>query len=747
MNAIDRRSLLAAAGLLTVSFAVPRAVPIAMAEDAGHAASREASDALANKVVAATDVDAYLAIDAQGHVTLFSGKVDLGTGVETALTQMVAEELDVPMAWVSVIQGDTLLTPDQAPTYGSNSIQKGGLQIRQACATARKALTDAASKRIGVPTNDLSIKDGVISAKTGQSVGYGALIGGKHFDLKLDPKAPTKNPDVYTIVGKPVARLDIPDKCTGGFTYMQDYKVPGMLHGRVVRPPAIGATLKSVDAASLKDIPGLVKIVRVAKFLGGVCKGEWAAIKAARQLKAEWTTWDGLPEQAKLWDHVRHTKVFHDDVTQAKGDADAALAGAAGQGGKTLKASYDFAIHTHGSIGPSCAIAEWKDGKLPCWTASQATHNLVTQLAVMSKVKPEDVRCVYVEGSGCYGRNGHEDAAGDATLLAREVGAPVRVQWSRHDEHGWDPKGPPTLIDLEAALDAKGAVTAWHSQFFIPQGAAGIVPLTPAELGELPYTNVLSPGGITGNTAIQYAVPAVKIVAHRLETTPFRPSWIRTPGRMQNTYATESCLDELALAADVDPFEYRRRLLDDKRAFAVLDKLHELAKWTTPDPKRDRSGDVLTGRGMAYVKYELIRTYVGGVADVSIDRKSGVVRCTKFTVVQDCGQIINPDGIRNQLQGNVVQTVSRSLIEELTFDRSMVTSLDWASYPIITFPDVPEVVMGLIDRPHEAPWGAGEPSAAIVPPALCNAIADALGVRLRSIPFKPEKVKAALQQI
>ena len=744
MNAIDRRSLLAAAGLLTVSFAIPSAV----AETAGHAASREASDALANKVVAATDVDAYLAIDAQGHVTLFSGKVDLGTGVETALTQMVAEELDVPMALVSVIQGDTLLTPDQAPTYGSNSIQKGGLQIRQACATARQALLAAGAQHIGMAPDQLVAKDGTIQAKTGggmigKSVGYGELIGGKHFDLKLDPKAPTKNPDLYTIVGKPVARLDIPGKCTGAFTYMQDFKVPGMLHGRVVRPPALGATLKSVDEGSVKDIPGLVKVVRIANFLGVVCKGEWAAIKAARQLKVEWTTWAGLPEQAKLWDHVRHTKVFHEDVTQTKGDAEAAMAGAA----KTLKASYDFAIHTHGSIGPSCAIAEWHDGKLTCWTASQATHNLVKQLGIMAEVKAEDVRCVYVEGSGCYGRNGHEDAAGDATLLAREVGAPVRVQWSRHDEHGWDPKGPPTLIDLEAALDDKGAVTAWHSQFFIPQGAAGIVPLTSAELGELPYTNVLSPGGITGNTAIQYAVPAVKVVAHRLETTPFRPSWIRTPGRMQNTYANESFLDELALAAGVDPFEYRRRLLDDKRASAVLDRLHELAAWSTPDPKRDRSGDTLTGRGMAYVKYELIRTYVGGVADVSIDRKTGKVRCTKFTVVQDCGQIINPDGIRNQLQGNVVQTVSRSLIEELTFDRSTVTSLDWASYPIITFPDVPEVVMGLIDRPHEAPWGSGEPSAAIVPPALCNAVADALGVRLRSIPFKPEKVKAALQQI
>ncbi len=743
MTAFDRRSLLAAAGLLTVSFAVPRA----LAETAGQAASREATEALTDKTVAATDVDSYLGIDAAGHVTLYSGKVDLGTGVETALTQMVAEELDVPMARVSVIQGDTLLTPDQAPTYGSNSIQKGGQQIRQACATARKALVDEAAKRLGTAAGDLSVEDGVIAAKDGRSVAYGALIGGKHFDLKLNPKAPTKNPDLYTIVGKSVARLDIPAKCTGDFTYMQDYRVPGMLHGRVVRPPALGATLKSLDEGSIKDIPGVVKVVRVANFLGVVCRGEWAAIKAARQLKAEWTAWDGLPEQAKLWDHVRHTKVAHEDVTQTKGDVDAAMAAATQAGGKVLKASYDFAIHTHGSIGPSCAIAEWKDGKLTCWTASQATHNLVTQLAIMSKVKPQDVRCIYVEGSGCYGRNGHEDAAGDAALMAREVGAPVRVQWSRHDEHGWDPKGPPTLIDLEAALDDKGAVTAWHSQFFVPQGAAGLVPLTSAELGELPHTAVLSPGGITGNTAIQYAVPAIRTVAHRLETTPFRPSWIRTPGRMQNTYANESFMDELALAAGVDPFDYRRRLLDDKRGLAVLDRLHDLAQWSTPDPKRDRSGDVLTGRGMAYVKYELIRTYVGGVADVSIDRKTGKVRCTKFTVVQDCGQIINPDGVRNQLQGNVVQTVSRSLIEEMTFDRSMVTSLDWASYPIITFPDVPEVVMGLVDLPHEAPWGAGEPSAAIVPPALCNAVADALGVRIRSIPFKPEKVKAALQQI
>lgn len=738
---VDRRSLLAGAGVLTVAFSLRAGR--ALADPAQDLATHEVNEAYQGKTVAATDVDAYLAIDAKGKVTLFSGKVDLGTGVETALTQMVAEELDVPMDHVSVIQGDTALTPDQDPTYGSNSIQKGGLQIRQAAATARHALLAAAATQLGVPVETLTVKNGVIADGGKHSVTYGALIGGKKLDLKLDAKAVSKNPDTFTIVGKPIARLDIPGKCTGGFTYMQDYKVPGMLHGRVVRPPAIGATLQSVDESSVKDVPGLVKVVRIGNFLGVVAKGEWAAIQAAKKLKATWSPWDGLPDEAKLWEHVRQTKVFKEDVTSTVGKGADGL----NDGAKRLKATYDFTIHTHGSIGPSCAIAEVKDGHITCWTASQATHNLVKQLAMMTKLPTEQVRCVYVEGSGCYGRNGHEDAAGDAVLLARDVGAPVRVQWSRADEHGWDPKGPPTLVDMEAALDAKGDVIAWSTQFFIPQGAAGVVPLVTSQLADLPHLEVLSPGGITGNTAIQYAIPNIKTVAHRLETTPLRPSWIRTPGRMQNTFANESFMDELALAAGVDPFEYRRKLLSDKRGLELLDRLHSAAKWQTPDPKRDRTGDVLTGRGMAYVKYELIRTYVGGVADVSVDRKTGVVRCTKFTVVQDCGQIINPDGIRNQLEGNVVQTVSRALMEEVTFDRSMVTSLDWASYPIITFPDVPEVVMDLIDRPHEPPWGAGEPSAAIVPAALCNAIADAIGVRLRSVPFKPDKVKAALQQI
>jgi CO/xanthine dehydrogenase Mo-binding subunit len=540
-----------------------------------------------------------------------------------------------------------------------------------------------------------------------------------------------------------VARLDIPEKITGRFTYMQDYRVPGMVHARVVRPPAIGATLERLDETSVAHIPGLIQVVRQGNFLAIVAEKEWAAVKAAGQIKAVWSKWEGLPEQDKLWQHVRSTKVTKDDVTSSTGDAEAAL----GQTARTLEASYDFAIHTHGSIGPSCAIAEFKDGLLTCWTASQMTHALRKQLAAMTGLAPESVRCIYVEGSGCYGRNGHEDAAGDAALLARAVGRPVRVQWSRADEHGWDPKGPPTLIDLKAGLDAQGNVAAWVSQFHVPEGAAGNVPLVAADLAGLPHETAMAPGNVIQNSALPYAFPNVRTVCHRLASTPFRPSWIRTPGRMQNTFANEAFLDECAAAAGADPLEYRLRALKDPRGLEVLRRISEIAHWQArPSPaKEDASGDVLRGRGLSYVKYELNRTYVAGVAEVEVNRRTGQVRVPRFFVAQDCGQIINPDGVRNQLDGNIIQTVSRVLMEEVTFNRGAVTSLDWASYPILTFPDVPVVVTALIDRPTEKPWGAGEPSAAIVPAAVSNAIFDATGARLRSVPFTPAKVKAALQ--
>jgi nicotinate dehydrogenase subunit B len=725
---ITRREALQAGGMLIVAFSLSGA---AAAPAAAQPAKPEALD----------EVDSFLAVHGNGSVTIYSGKVDLGTGVQTALTQIAAEELDVPYDSVTVVQGDTALTPDQGITYGSLSIQVGGMQIRQACATARQALVRQAAERLGVPAAQLSTHDGMIHAQNGtQMISYADLIGNRSFSLKVDKTAPLKEPSAYTIVGKPVRRLDIPAKMTGRATYVQDFRLPKMLYGRPVRPAAMGATLLEVDESSIRGIPGVVKVVREGNFLGVVAETEWAAIKAARQLKARWSAWDGLPEERDLWSYVRATKVAKDDVTSNVGDAATAL----GNAHRTFAATYDFAIHTHGSIGPSAAVAAFDGGRLTVWTASQATHALRKQLATMLSIDPANVRCIYVQGSGCYGRNGHEDAAADAALLARAVGRPVRVQWMRWDEHGWDPKGPPTLMDLRAGVDADGNVVAWQGEFFVPVGAGAPVWLLAAQLGNLPGTTDLEPGNIIQDSAIPYDFPNVHTVCHRLESTPFRPSWIRTPGRMQNTFANESFLDEIIAAIGADPLEFRLAHLKDPRGAELLRRVARLAKWEAHKKGSRGRGSVLRGRGLSYVHYELVRTYVAAVADVAVERSSGKVRVERVAIAHDCGQIINPDGLRNQIEGNVVQAVSRTLIEQLKFNRSRVTSLDWASYPILRFPDVPEVEIALIDRPTEPPWGAGEPTGAVVPGAVCNAIFDATGVRLRSIPFTPAKVKAAL---
>ena len=726
----NRREFLEAAGVLLVSFSLPSF----LRADNGQSVTTP-------KTVALDEVDAFLAIDRAGQVTLYSGKVELGTGVSTALMQILAEELEVPLSRVVIIEGDTALTPAQGKTWGSLTIQVGGVQIRQAAATARQALLQRAAEQLGVAASDLVVDQGTVHGG-GKQVTYAELIGGQNFSLKVDKQAPLKAPSDYKVVGKSIPRSDIPPKIAGQFTYVQDFTTPGMLHGRVIRPPAIGASLQSVDENSIKDITGVVKVVRQNNFLGVVAEREWAAIRAARQLECSWSSWEGLPEQSKLWEYVRATKVNKDDVTSNVGEAEQALQ----QADKRISATYDFAIHSHASMGPSCAVADFKDEKLTCWSASQATHDLRLQLAAMLSMKDSDVHVIYVEGSGCYGRNGHEDAAGDAALLARALGRPVRVQWMRDDENGWDPKGPPTLMDLQAGLDAKGQVIAWYSQLYVPEGAGGNVKLLAADLAGLPCEKGMFPGNIINNSAIPYTFPNIRTVAHRLAETPFRPSWIRAPGRMQNTYCNEAFLDELAVAADADPFEFRLRYLNnDSRGMELLKRLRSFSQWQGRSKSKPAGSKVAIGRGVTYVKYELSRTYVGAVADVEVNRTSGEIHVKRFVVVQDCGQIINPDGVRNQIEGNVVQTVSRTLKEEVTFDRAHVTSLDWGSYPILKFPEVPDVDIDLIDRPTEKPWGVGEPAAAVVPSAVANAVFDAVGVRLRSVPFSPAKVLAALR--
>jgi CO/xanthine dehydrogenase Mo-binding subunit len=736
----SRRAFLKTGGSLVVTFAFGGTAADALAAKHAMPATTAADKA---KSVATDEVAGFLAIDAKGNVTVYSGKVDLGTGIRTAMTQIAAEELSVPMNRVTVIQGDTLLTPDQGVTFGSLSIQNGGMQIRQAAATAREALVAQGAEKLGVAKDVLTVKDGAVVPKTGgKGVTYAQLVGGKDFTLKVDAKAAWKDPKDFTIVGKPVARLDIPDKVTGRFTYMQDFKRKGMVHARVIRPATLKANLVRYNDWECLKVPGYIGVVKKGNFLAVLGKTEWAAIRAARVMEADWSDWKGLPEKAKLWEYVRATKINKDEDLQKVGNSAEALAA---PGVKKVSATYDFAIHTHGSIGPSCAIAEYVDGKLTSWSASQQTHLLRKQIANMLKMEPADVRCIYIEGSGCYGRNGHEDAAADAALIAKEVGAPVRVQWMRQDEHGWDPKGPPTLLDFRAGLDDKGNIVAWESEVFIPDRPKDIaVTLVAAELAGLPREES-HPGNIHQALAIGYAVPNVKATAHWLAETPFRPSWIRTPGRMQNTYGNESFMDEIAAAAGVDPLEMRLKNLKDARGIECLQRVAKLANWMPRTRGAQQTGDVVKGRGLSYIKYENVRTYVAVVADVEVDRKTGKVRVTKFHVAHDCGQIINPDGLRNQIEGNVVQTVSRTLLEDLQFDRGAVTSLDWRTYPILTFPDVPEVVIDLIDRPGEKPWGAGEPTAAVVPSAIANAIYDATGARLRSVPFVPDKVLAAMK--
>lgn len=732
----DRRTVLKTGGALVIGFSL-----------AGTLAGALSDGALAGTTgVDKAKVDSWLEIGADGKATVYAGKVDLGTGVRTALAQMAAEELGLPFADVTMVQGDTAVTPDQGGTWGSLSISHGGMEICRAAATARAVLLARAAEELGVSADKLEAVEGVIRVKEdkAKAVKIASLIGGKHFEIAVDPKAELKDPKTHTIVGKSIPRVDIPDKATGKFSYMHDFRLPGMVHGRIVRPPALKAELQEVDESSISDIPGVIKVVREKNFLGVVAETEWNAIRASRALKTKWSDWAGLPEMDKVYEHVRNTEVAEDMVMGKVGDAKNALKGAT----KVLSATYKFAAHTHGSIGPSCAVAEMKDGKLTVHSASQAPHFLKAQIAKLLGMDAADVRIVNIEGSGCYGRNGHEDASLDAAILARAVGRPVRVQWMREDEHGWDPKGPPTLIDLRAGLDSRGRVIAWDTEFWEPTARGGLPPLIGAEHAGLDPSPAQHPGNIQHNADPPYAFPNVFAVVHRLQHTPLRPSWIRSPGRMQNTYANEAFMDELAANAGEDPVAFRLKYLTDPRGIAVLMAAVRKANWESrPSPDRRQDGQrIARGRGITYIKYENVRTYVAGVADVEVDRETGEIRVPRFVVTQDCGQIINPDGVLNQIEGQIVQTVSRTLMEEVTFDRSKVTSLDWASYPILKFPQVPKVEMELINRPEEVPWGVGEPAACIVPSAISNAVFDAIGVRLRDVPFKPDYVKAMIEQ-
>jgi nicotinate dehydrogenase subunit B len=726
----SRRDMLKAGGLI-VAFGLAGPAASALAQGAGA------------RSLDPREVDSFLAVNADGSVTVFCGKVDLGTGLRVAIPQMAAEELGLPLARIKLVEGDTATTPDQGPTSGSNGIARGGVQIRQAAATARKALIELAAERLKLSPEELVAADGQVRPRSGApGLSFAALVAGKRFNLKLDPKAPLKDPQTYTIVGKPLPRPDVPAKVAGNHIYVHDFRLPGMLHGRVIRPPATGATLAAVDEASIADLPG-VQVVRIADFLGVVAEDEWTAVRAARALKAEWSEGTGLPDQADLVAFLRAGPVLRDETIVAREDSNAPPA----EEPKSLSASYFWPNHSHGSIGPSCAVADVRPDSATIWTASQGTHRYRQAFAKFLALPPEKVRLVYLDGAGCYGMNGHEDAAADAALLSRAMGKPVRLQWTREDEHGWDPKGPPQLLDLTASVDKDGRLTAWTSEMWIPEATKGLpnIPLLAPAAAGLGQATGIATGLISQNADPPYAVDKLNVIAHWLKDTPLRPAHIRAPGKIATTFAVESFADELAAAVEQDPVEFRLSRLTERRGIEVLKRAAAMIGWQPrPSPAGGGQGEVLRGRGIAYVHYKHAETFVAIAMEVAVEAASGAIRVERVACAHDCGLIINPDGVRAQVEGCILQTLSRALMEEVKFDRARVTSVDWASYPILTFLQVPKLAIELIDRPTEPPLGAGEAASAPVAAALANAVFDATGVRLRTVPFTPDRVKGAL---
>ncbi len=693
----------------------------------------------AGKSVSPGEVDAYLAVHADGSITLYCGKVDLGQGLRIALRQIAAEELGVRVEAIELVEGDTALTPDQGPTAGSSGVARGGMQLRRAAATAREALIALAAQRLAIPACDLVAEDGSVGALCERArVSFAELVGGRQFGLQVDPKAKLKDPSSYRLVGRPLPRPDLPAKITGRHTYVHDVRLPGMLHGRVLRPASVGAKVLSIDDRALRGIPG-ARLVRIQDFVAVVAPREWDCVRAARALKVRWSDVSTLVGHEGVREFLRSGPFVGDEFLVRKGDAAAALSGAA----KKVARSFYWPVQTHGSIGPSCALADVREGKVTVWSASQATHRFRHTCARLLGIAPEAVRVIYLDGAGCYGMNGHDDAAADAVLLSRAVGKPVRVQWSREDEHGWDPKGPPQLLAIEAALGEDGALGAWRTQMWLPKATAGLpnIPLLGPQAAGIAQAPGLSTGLIAQNGDPPYACRSVSVEAHWLADSPLRPSNIRAPGKIANLFAVESVADELALLAGADPVQWRLRGLSDPRGIEVLERAAALIGWQ-PRAVPSRSG---RGRGIAYCHYKHDETYVATAMEVEVDRASGAIRVKKVACAHDCGQVINPDGVKAQVEGNILQTLSRTLHEEVAFDRRRVTSVDWASYPILRFTEVPELAIELVDRPQLPPLGAGEASATPVPAALANAIYDAVGVRLDTAPFTPARVLAALR--
>jgi nicotinate dehydrogenase subunit B len=709
-------------------------------------------------------LDAWLRIGKDESVKVFTGKVDIGMGVQTALMQVVAEELDVAIARVELIMGDTATTPDQGGVGGSTSISAGAKPLRNAAAAARSLLVQLAASKFGTQPESLDVKNGIVFAKSdpSKSISYGALadgnaltetlrVSGGGFAVNVEGNGKPKDPSTYTIVGKSVPRVDLPPKILGRATYCTDVRVPGMLHGRVIRPAGAGAGLISVDESAVKKIPGYVKTVTRGNFVGVVAENEWAAIRAAKELRVNWST-PAATFPDDLFQHMRSAQPKASRELVNQGDVATAISRAA----KKMEASYEWPFQAHATMGPGCAVADFRaDGVTTVWTGAQKPHALQKGLAQMLAVPEDRIRVVWVEAAGSYGRAGDEDVAADAALLSQAAGKPVRVQWSRSDMTAWGGKGPAVVVDLAAAVDANGAVTAldmtsraFSGTEIIPQANTAGNMLAGQLIG-MPNTTAGDEYVQWGGSTFSYKVQNVRAVGHIVpplyaSSSPLRATHLRDPNGPAGTFAGESFMDEIAAAAGVDPIDFRLRYIPDARAQAVLQAAAERAKWDRrPSPKqRPASADLLSGRGVALA----LRggTYVATIAEVEVDRRTGQVRVKRLTCAHDCGLIVNPDALRGTIQANLIQSLGRALKEEVTFDKTHVTSMDWNTYPVVRWRDVPSIEIVLLNHPEVPPSGAGEPSSRPTAAAINNAVFDAIGVRLRRAPLTAVRIKAAL---
>ena len=697
-------------------------------------------------------LDSWLRIAADGGVTASVGKIDAGMGVGTSLAQIVAEELDVPLARVTIVMGDTATTVDQRGTGSSNGIIDGGAALRRAGAQGRAALVAMAAKRLDVATDALRVREGVVfvAADPARRVSYGELIGSGQFGIAVDEKVATKPPSEYAIAGKPVPRMDIPPKVAGTYAYVTDEKVPGMLHARVIRPPQANARLVAVTASTM---PGLVQVVREGDFLAVVCTSEPQAVAAARALEAKWQApaeppfWSGYDA---LFAHLRESKPRSTKAENVRGDVDVALERAS----RRLEAAYEYPFQSHASMGPACAVADVRDdGAALVWFGGQKPYPLRHAVADLLKVPAEKVRVMWRPGPGSYGMNDADDCAMDAVFISRAIRRPVRVQYSRADGTAWDPKGPPLVIRMRAGLNGAHEVFAWDYE---ARGFSGRVRSNSTDVAGDALVGQLIGGHKARSTdwpqfsAESYGFPNMRRVSHTVDwnrsmSTGLRTAHLRDPDGMATCFASESFADEVAYAAGLDPVAFRLRYLTDARDRAVVRAAAEKASWQPHTAPRAPSGKIAKGQGIAYAPRA--GTIVAVVAEVEVDRATGRFRVTRFTCAHDCGFVVNPLSLRGTIEANLVQAMSRTMHEAVRFDAHRVLSEDWLTYPIVDMTDVPDAIdiVMVNNRPEARSRGAGEPSTRPVAAAIANALHDALGVRVRRVPFTPDAVLAALK--